>query len=232
MTFKASRRQLTEKETAWLVKHFCHTKNADIMARLGINHSHLHDIANELGLKKTRQFMRKVATANSMLAKKEWERIKAEEPERYERQRRQMEENTKPMRGKWTWGDYLKRETKRQKAERMEKRRASLERKRERDRVRVAMGLEPLTRLPLGVVSKNRTRFYHAKHHLMYRYGYEMGEGATMYITDKTRRTKCEAYYTERYRMKFVVKGEDNHTARAVRLPPDWSDKQGGIASY
>ena len=50
---------LTPEQEKWLVAHFRHTKNDDIMERLGISHSTLHRFARELGLTKTRQFMRK-----------------------------------------------------------------------------------------------------------------------------------------------------------------------------
>lgn len=50
---------LTPGQERWLVAHFKHTKNDDIMERLGISHSTLHRKARELGLTKTRQFMRK-----------------------------------------------------------------------------------------------------------------------------------------------------------------------------
>lgn len=52
-------KQLSESEMAWLIKHYKHTKNDAIMARLGISHSSLHRIAHELGLTKSRQFMQK-----------------------------------------------------------------------------------------------------------------------------------------------------------------------------
>lgn len=52
-------RQLTEKELAWVIRHYKHTKNDEIMERLGISHSSLHRIAREHGLTKSRQFMKK-----------------------------------------------------------------------------------------------------------------------------------------------------------------------------
>lgn len=230
MTFKASRRQLTDKETAWLKKHFCHTKNADIMAKFGIKHSHLHDIANELGLKKTRQFMRKMQANCTEQARLANERIKKEDTERWEKI---MEIKRKNLKTGFKKGESNKDRLSRKKYEQcMAKMVETMKRKRDRDRARVSLGLEPLTRLSLGIPSKRRHALYMAKYHLSRAYGYERGEGLTMYVTEYTRRTTTEYIYIRRYGMKFVVKGEDNPTARAVRLPPDWSDKQGGIASY
>ena len=54
---------------AWLVKHFRNTKNDVIMKKLGLSHSTLHRFARELGLKKTKQFMRKCQRATSEAAK-------------------------------------------------------------------------------------------------------------------------------------------------------------------
>lgn len=227
-----TRRQLTDKETAWLIKHFCHTKNADIMARLGIKHSHLHDIANELGLKKTARFMHKMQANCTAKAKEANERIKKEDHERWEKM---LEKKSKNLKHGFKKGESNKDRLSRKKYERcVAKMVETMGRKRERDRVRVAMGLEPLTRLSLGIPSKRRHALYMAKYHLSMAYGYERGEGLTMYVTEDTRRTTTEYLYIRRYGMKFVVNGEDNPigTARAVRLPPDWSDKQGGIASY
>lgn len=232
MTFKASRRQLTDKETAWLKKHFCHTKNADIMAKLDISHSHLHYLANLYNLKKTAQFMHKMQANCTAKAKEAHERIKKEEPERWEKL---IETKRKNLKCWFKKGESNKDRLGKRRFEKLvEKATATMGRKRERDRVRVAMGLEPLTKLSLGIPSKRRYALYQAKYHLSMAYGYERGEGLTMYVTEDTRRTTTEYLYIRRYGMKFVVKGEDNPngTARAVRLPPDWSDKQGGIASY
>jgi hypothetical protein len=232
MTFKASRRQLTEKETAWLKKHYKHTTNGEIMARLGIKHSHLHDIAKELGLKKTRQFMRKMQANCTEQARLANERIKKEDTERWKEIIEIKRKNLNPGRG-FRKGESNKDRLSRKKYERcMAKMAETMRRKRDRDRARVSLGLEPLTRLSLGIPSKRRHALYMAKYHLSRSYGYERGEGLTMYVTEDTRRTTTEYIYIRRYGMKFVVKGEDNPTARAVRLPPDWSDKQGGIASY
>ena len=51
--------ELTPKQEAWMRKHFCHTKNDDICARFGWSASTMHRFARRLGLKKTRQFMKK-----------------------------------------------------------------------------------------------------------------------------------------------------------------------------
>ena len=57
---KTDKIALTPEQERWLVAHFRHTKNDDIMDRFGWSHSTLHRFARQLGLTKTRQFMRKV----------------------------------------------------------------------------------------------------------------------------------------------------------------------------
>lgn len=51
--------KLTESQEAWLIKHFKHTKNADIAERLGISIRSVSRIARKLELKKSRQFINK-----------------------------------------------------------------------------------------------------------------------------------------------------------------------------
>ena len=229
MSFKASRRQLTDKETAWLIKHFCHTKNADIMAKLDIRHSHLHDLARIYNLTKTKQFMRKAQANCTAKAKEANMRIKKEDPERWEKL---LEKKSKNLKHWFKKGESNKDRLGRKRYERcVAKMVETMRRKRERDRVRVAMGLKPLTNLALGVPTKRRRALYMAKYHLTRAYGYERGEGLTMYVTEDTRRTTAEYLYIRRYGMKFVVKAEADKPRMEVKLPPSWSDKQGGISS-
>ena len=236
MSFKASRRQLTDKETAWLIKHFCHTKNADIMAKLDIRHSHLHDLARIYNLTKTKQFMRKAQANCTEHARRAHERIKNEEPQRWaelqEIRRNNLHWDDPTKKHNFRKGESNKDRLSRKRYEQsVAKMVETLRRKRERDRVRVAMGLKPLTNLALGVPTKLRRALYMAKYHLTRAYGYERGEGLTMYVTEDTRRTTAEYLYIRRYGMKFVVKAEADKPRMEVKLPPSWSDKQGGISS-
>lgn len=56
-------KSLTGKEITWIINHYKHTRNEEIMSKFGISHSTLHRIAREKGLTKTRQFMRKTQDA-------------------------------------------------------------------------------------------------------------------------------------------------------------------------
>ena len=66
---KTSKITLTPEQEKWLTAHFKHTKNEEIGERLGISQSSLHRFARELGLTKTKQFMRKVQKNTSERAK-------------------------------------------------------------------------------------------------------------------------------------------------------------------
>lgn len=61
--------ELTQNQEAYLVKHFKHTHNAKLVEYLGISESTLHRMARKLGLKKSKQFMRKCQAATAAAAK-------------------------------------------------------------------------------------------------------------------------------------------------------------------
>lgn len=61
--------KLTEEQENWLKKHFKHTKNEEIAAKLGISESSMHRLARLYGLKKSPQFMRKCVQEAATAAK-------------------------------------------------------------------------------------------------------------------------------------------------------------------
>ena len=58
-------KSLTEKQEAWIIKHYKHTKNSDILHKFGIGESTLHRLARKHGLKKSKQFMKKTQRENA-----------------------------------------------------------------------------------------------------------------------------------------------------------------------
>lgn len=50
---------LTDRQEAWLQKHFKHTKNEDIARRLGVSVRSVSRLADKRGLTKSRQFMKR-----------------------------------------------------------------------------------------------------------------------------------------------------------------------------
>lgn len=60
---------LTDRQRNWLIKHYKHTKNDEVMAKLGLTIAGLHRFARELGLKKSRQFMQRCQAATTEAAR-------------------------------------------------------------------------------------------------------------------------------------------------------------------
>ena len=80
--------------------------------------------------------------------------------------------------------------------------------RREYDELRVMSGLKPLTRLRLAVI---RPASYKSRWYLERKYDYFTVEGEpyNLYYDSGTRRCGKEAYYTEKYGLKFIKADED-----------------------
>lgn len=61
--------EISDRAKQWIINHYGHTKNADIMEKYGIKFSWLHRFAREHGLKKTARFMAKCQKATTDAAK-------------------------------------------------------------------------------------------------------------------------------------------------------------------
>lgn len=72
-------RSLTEKQIAWIVKHYKHTPNYDIMDKFGIGESTLHRIARKHNLAKSKQYMKRIANENNANAMSTCRRYKVYE---------------------------------------------------------------------------------------------------------------------------------------------------------
>lgn len=141
--------KLTEQQTQWLIRHFKHTKNDEIAARLNISLSYLHRLARQLGLKKTRQFMRKTQ-ANAVAHAQE--AIANETDEQKERRRQQANQNRDPKCCFQKGRNPFAGKTAEQMREINAKRKATWERTRKADEIRLNWGREI------------KTRFIFAKH--------------------------------------------------------------------
>ncbi|MBQ3690158.1 MAG: hypothetical protein II937_09935 [Bacteroidales bacterium] len=141
--------KLTDTQTQWLIRHFKHTKNDEIEAMLHISLSYLHRLARELGLKKTKEFMKKTqanAVAHAQLA------IANEDEEAKERRRQQANQNRNPKCCFQKGGNPFAGKTPEQIAEINTRRKATWERTRKADEIRLNWGRE------------RKTRFIFAKH--------------------------------------------------------------------
>lgn len=129
---------ITASQEAWLIKHYKHTKNAEVAAYLGISQSTMHRIVRKLGLKKTPQFMRKCQQATTAAAKESHLRNGTYPPKGY----------VIPNRPTFPKGvSNVERFGKRKEAERIRKSTESREKTRKSERARATFGLPQRTKL-------------------------------------------------------------------------------------
>lgn len=180
--------ELTEKQTQWLVRHFKHTKNADIAARLGICASTINRIAKKLGLEKTPQFMRKCWAENGVKAAAA---IAAEPPEKRQQRREQAIRNG--MKNRFEKGRFCigqlpverQAEIRRKRAETWKKTRAM-------EISRVSLGLEQKTnfRLPKEF-DQDKNKVLISRRYILRAKGYVIKRGSmAVYITPETVRSE------------------------------------------
>lgn len=60
--------KVSERTKRWIINHYKHTKNKDIMEKYGLSEGWLHRFAREHGLKKTPRFMKACQTATTKAA--------------------------------------------------------------------------------------------------------------------------------------------------------------------
>lgn len=114
----------------------------------------------------------------------------------------------------------------------IEKRKKTLLDRKRRDLVRIQAGLDPIwnyqgTRFKTKEGEKRRS----VKLRLRSKYGYVLGDGRTVFYTEKTRRSKVEHLYETRYGIKFSPIDSFRNSGD-IKLPPQWGDHQGGLNAY
>lgn len=181
---------LTDKQTQWLIRHFKHTKNDIIIARLNISMSYLHRLARALGLKKTKQFMRKTQ-ANAVVHAQA--AIAAEDEEAKERRRQQANQNRNPDRC-FKPGEYsLAKKTPEERKKINAKRAASWMQTRQADETRLNWGLPQQTNFHFARdpdPDKNQ-RLCKLRCYLRNHRGYDIPgkAGMVIFITAETKRS-------------------------------------------
>lgn len=192
-------RMLTEKEVGWIIRHYQHTKNEDIMRKFGIGESSLHRIARKHGLKKSRQQMKKTQQEATQAA---WQACK--DYGVYEEASRRMTEKMKAMsaRGEYIPGSFMPgqsnkdRLTPKRFKECIEKGRKKRNETIRKERVRIHWGLPQKTKIKLTYDGYNETHRRKTNHrHLFRKYGYIVERGGdTVYYDEETvRHPKMEA---------------------------------------
>ena len=171
---------LTEKQEAWLIKHFKHTKNAEIAAKLGVSETTMHRHARRLGLKKTPQFVAKCQREMTEAAKRSHLINGTYPPKGFQIPGKEK--------GYFKIGETnLQRLGPKREAERIRKATASREKTRKSERARAVFGLPQRTKLRVipAPNAKLQLRYYLKKR------GYLLDEKERIaYYTEETKRGK------------------------------------------
>ena len=192
-------RSLTEKQIAWIVKHYAHTKNEDIMEKFGIGESTLHRLARKYGLKKSRQQMKKTQRNATEAAYEVCKRYGI-----YEETARRMKEKMNEMiaNGERIPGSFVKGQSNRDRLgpkrfkQCIEKATETMREIRRKERVRLHFGLPQKTKLLIsfnGYTEKQRKKSIHR--HLFRKHNYivDWGSDDIYYDEETDRRPMMEA---------------------------------------
>ena len=208
-------RTLEGKDLAWFIKHYKHTKNADIMEKLGIGDCQLHKLARKHGLKKSKQFMRRMqanATEHAYEVCKRYG-IYEETSRRMSEMQRKLKESGKPVQGGFLPCVSNKDRMSPERFRAMvEKSRLTRKKAIERDRLRLRWGLPQLTKMKLHCYGYNKELRTRATHrHLFRKRGYivERGDNVVYYDDTTKRRPRMEAN-APNYGLR-VMPWEDEH---------------------
>lgn len=185
---------LTPRLERWLIQHFKHTKNDVIMAKFGLSHSTLHRFARELGLTKTRQFMKKTQQECTAAAKESHRRNGTYPPKGYRIPK--SEDNCfKPgVTPEMRLG-------KKRNKERIAKAAATLRETIRMERARITWGFDQKTKLKL-VHNRDRAIYRHA----LKKRGYLVERGGReAIVTESTIRSEIVEQRAAKHGIKIIV---------------------------
>ncbi len=187
---------LTDKQKAWITRHFKNTKNDVILQKLGISHSALHRFAQEQGLRKTKQFQSKCQLEASKAAR-ETNKRNNWPPKGYQIPRKDVACFKAGVTCEMRLG-------KRKNRQRIIKSAASRRKTVAAEKRRVLFGLDQKTKLKVvnGGHKKSAYRY------VLKQRGYVISRGGnTAYYTAETKRSETvERNAYERYRIDFKMK--------------------------
>ena len=187
---------MDEKMKEWLIKHYKHTRNKDIISKFGISKHSLYKMAKELGLKKSYQFMRKAYRENGMkgrLAAK----AKGWPPKGYKipNQEKRLEK-LRALKGKKLKKNHI------------EKIRQSVKKVIRDEKRRILFGLEQRTKKKLVKAPPMKI---HCRYKLR-KYGYHIEKGGTIaYYDDNTRRSPHYEEVASKYKIKIEKIKQDTN---------------------
>lgn len=202
-------KSLTERQVSWIINHYAHTKNADIMEKYGIGESTLHRLARKYGLKKSKRYMTKTQRMATDAAHEVCRRYGV-----YEETRRRMrqeaaerkERGERPRNGFQPGVTSLMRLGARRERERIRKAHASRKETIRRDRLRVRWGLEPITKMnltPDGYTKEHHRKSSHR--HVFRRFNYIVDRGSNdIYYDELTERRPLMESHAARYGLRIM----------------------------
>ena len=204
-------KSLTDKQVKWIVNHFQHTKNSDILEKFGIGESTLHRIARKHGLKKSRQFMKKMQAEATEKARQTCEAFGLYE-ELAERMQKEMTEAYKEgRRSFFRKGESNKdRLSKKRFAETIRKIQESRNKTIKSERRRLVFGMEQRTKMKLhigGFDERQRKKTCHR--YLFKKHGYIVERGnSVIFYDEQTKRSPQMEANAPLYGLKIMAYGE------------------------
>ncbi len=190
---------LGESQVKWIIKHFQHTKNNDILEKFGIGESTLHRIARKYGLKKSKPFLKKIQTEVTEKARQTCEAFGLYE-ELAERKRAEMqaykERGEEIPHGFRKGVSSIERLGRKKFEETMRKAQETRRQTVKRERRRLIFGLEQRTKIKLhinGFDERQRRKTSHR--YLFKKRGYIVERGGNVMYWDEntSRSTQMEA---------------------------------------
>ena len=208
-------KSLTDKQVQWIVNHYQHTKNNDILDKFGIGESTLHRIARKHGLKKSRQFMKKVQAEVTSEAHKACETFglydELAERMREECNRQYAAKEGVLYRTSFKPGESNKtRLSPKRFAETIQKIHEHRRQTIKSERRRLIFGMEQRTKMKLhigGFDERQRKKTCHR--HLFRKHGYIVERGGnTIYYDEQTKRSPQMEANAPLYGLKIKAYGE------------------------
>lgn len=199
---------LNDKQLAWFIRHYKHTKNDEICAKLGISTSYLHNLARRHGLKKSKQFMKKCQAAAVVAAKIAVENEDDEAKARRADNARKNAEKGRFQKGEWA----LANKTAEELAAINEKRKETWYKTRRDDEVRLNWGLPQETNFHFArVQDPHRNRcLMQLRTNMRRKNGYEIPQksGMVAYVVATTKRSVKREENAKKFGMIIRIKTE------------------------
>lgn len=203
-------KSLTDKQVRWIVNHYQHTKNNDILEKFGIGESTLHRVARKHGLKKSRQFMKKMQAEITEKARQTCEAFGLYD-ELAERKRAEMqaykERGEEIPYGFRKGVSSIERLGRKKFEETMRKAQETRRQTIKSERRRLVFGMEQRTKMKLhigGFDERQRKKTCHR--HLFRKHGYIVERGGnTIYYDEQTRRSKQMEANAPMYGLKIMA---------------------------